>query len=153
MSTLLLENPQAANLSYNCPLEVTTHEAWYNLGIILIQSGQFEEAIATVDQVLEREPDLYQLWYNRGIALDKAGRHEEAIASYDQAVKLQPDFYPAWYNRGNALVNLKQYEAAKVSYDNALNLKPNLHQVGTTEVMFCLAYNAVSKPSLAIKTP
>ncbi|MBH8555626.1 CHAT domain-containing protein, partial [Nostocaceae cyanobacterium CENA357] len=90
--------------------------------------GQYEEAIASYDNVLRIKPDLYEAWYNRGGALGDLGQYEEAIASYDNVLRIKSDLYEAWYNRGVALKNLARFEQAIASYDNALRIKPDLHQ-------------------------
>lgn len=128
MNSLLLERPKEAIASYGEPLEVKRGEAWYNRGVVLMTTGQFQEAIANFDKILEIEPNLYQVWFNRGIVLGKLERHEEAITNLDNALTIQPDLYEAWYNRGVALLYLRCCEEAIISYDKALEIQPDLHQ-------------------------
>jgi tetratricopeptide (TPR) repeat protein len=128
MSSLLLE---PAIASYDEPLEVKTDEAWYNLGIVLMNAGQFEQALASFDKVLEIEPDLFQVWFNRGIALGKLGRHAEALHCFDRVLEIQRDFHEAFYNRGVSLLYLGRHEEAITSYDKALEIQPD----------FCEAWN------------
>jgi len=124
-----LEQPKEAIASYDEPLEVKTDQAWYNLGIMLMTSGQFEEAIASFDKVLEVEPELYQVWYSRGNALERLGYHDEAISSYNKALQTKPEFHQAWHGRGVALDELKRHEEAIASYDKALEIQPNSHEL------------------------
>ena len=54
--------------------------AWYNKGVALYESGNYEEAIKAYDKALEINPEYADAWYNRGIALYELGRK-----SYDKA--------------------------------------------------------------------
>jgi tetratricopeptide (TPR) repeat protein len=42
---------------------------FYNEGIYFSEHGLYEEAGASYDKALRREPDLIHAWFNRGFAL------------------------------------------------------------------------------------
>jgi len=92
-------------------------------------AGQYQEALASLDQVIKLQPDYHLAWYNRGNVLSNLGQYQKALASYDQAIKLQPNDYIAWGNRGYVLSDLGQYQDALASYDQALKLQPDAYQV------------------------
>ncbi|OUL29960.1 hypothetical protein BV378_04915 [Nostoc sp. RF31YmG] len=103
-------------------------EACFNQGVVLVNLGLYELAIASYDNALKIKPDDHETWNNRGVALYDLGQFEEAIVSYDNALKFKPDFYQVWNNRGLALANLEQYEQEIASYDNALKIEPDDHE-------------------------
>ncbi|MGA3285714.1 MAG: tetratricopeptide repeat protein [Verrucomicrobiota bacterium] len=56
-----------------------------NLGLVLVQKGQLDEAIAQYQQALKINPDYDVAHNNLGLALGQKGRLDEAIAQYQQA--------------------------------------------------------------------
>lgn len=129
MATLLLKRSKEAIAIYDEPLEVKTDEAWYNLGVVLIKLGQFEEAIASFNKVLEIQPHFYEIWYNRGTALLKLGRLDEAISSFNKAIKLNPNSHEVWNNQGSALLELERLDEAISSFDKATQIKADSYQI------------------------
>ena len=70
-----------------------------------VATGRFEEAIATYDAIIGRNPELEQPHLVRGHALKTVGRLDEAIESYRNARAARSDFGDAWWS----LANLKTY--------------------------------------------
>jgi len=68
-----------------------------NLGNILEERGQLEEAIAVLKEgarlnshdAVIRE-DVARVYYNLGVYLDRQGKAQEAIAGYREAIRLGP---------------------------------------------------------------
>ena len=89
------------------------------------QQGQFENALASYDQALAVQPDLFEALYNRGILLWEMKRDEDALASLEKAIAIRPGYAATWNNRGNVLRNLGRPEEALASFDQALALKPD----------------------------
>ncbi len=106
----------------------TLVESLFDRAIGLSQIGQYAEAIANLDQLLEAEPEHYEVWNERGVILERLDRYEDAVASYDKVLAIKPDFYQAWYNRGNALFNLERYSESVASFDKALEANPNYYE-------------------------
>lgn len=70
-----------------------------------MQSGDFEEALAAFDKVLDRVPDDPITLTSQGHALKTIGRTDDAIASYRRAIDKHPSHGEAYYS----LANLKTY--------------------------------------------
>ncbi|MBE9124829.1 MULTISPECIES: CHAT domain-containing protein [unclassified Coleofasciculus] len=85
--------------------------------------GQYEEAIAILDQILQLEPNSFLAWYWRGNSFSSLGQYEEAIASYTEAVQVKPDYLVAWFEQGNAFEQLQQYEEAIAAWQQVLSLQ------------------------------
>jgi len=145
---LKLGNLEDAFNSYDSAL-VSGHEMpdiWSNRGITLISLGRYEEAAASFDSTLARDPDnefaksiqaqmaliesppwpepdrgeLARSWYDRGLANSRQGHFEAAVAFYDSALFYKPDFTWVWLERGQALDTLDQPVEAVASYDKFL---------------------------------
>jgi tetratricopeptide (TPR) repeat protein len=92
---------------------------------MLHELKHFDEALASYDRTLARQPNHAGAFYNRGVTLHELKRFDEALASYDRALALQPDHAEALFNRGNALGELKRFDEALASYDRTLALQPD----------------------------
>jgi tetratricopeptide (TPR) repeat protein/2-polyprenyl-3-methyl-5-hydroxy-6-metoxy-1,4-benzoquinol methylase len=98
--------------------------AWKILGVVLMEIGQPEEALITMQQVIlldQKDPEGFN---NLGVLLKKLGRYSEAETSCRQAISLKPDFAEANSNLGYILINSDRLEEAVVSLQRALEIKP-----------------------------
>ena len=76
-------------------------EAHSNLGMVLFQKGQVDEAIAQFQKALEINPNSRRTHYNLGNALFQKGQLDEAIAQYQKALEINPNYFAeAHYNLG-----------------------------------------------------
>ncbi len=106
-------------------LERKTLESLHLKGLLLCESGEWQQALKTFEIILNLNPNEYKAWGNHGNALFKLGRYEEAIASYDRAIEIKPDLEKGWSFRGDALSSLERYEEAVTSYNHAIKIKPD----------------------------
>jgi len=96
-----------------------------NLGIVLFQKGQTDEAIGHYRATLEMQPDFWDADYNLGIALLQKGRVDEAIAHCTEAVRIAPKDPDAQVALGNALLQKERIDDAIVHYQQALAIRPD----------------------------
>jgi tetratricopeptide (TPR) repeat protein len=99
--------------------------AGFNLGNVLADLGQYDEAIARYLTVLRTRPDWAEAQYHLGNALSRAGRYEEAVARYREALRLAPGLAECEYHLGNTLVDLGLLEEAVAHYREALRVRPD----------------------------
>ena len=56
--------------------------------------------IASLTDVVARNPQDPQAYNMRGSVLGQAGRHAEALADFDKAIGIDPNYVQAYANRG-----------------------------------------------------
>jgi tetratricopeptide (TPR) repeat protein len=99
--------------------------AHFNLGVILLDSGQYEEAVAQLRMASGTlHMDYVHLYL--GEALSDLHRYADAAAEYSLHTRLDPGNVEAWFGLGNALAAQEQYPAAAQAYRRALAIAPDL---------------------------
>ena len=71
-----------------------------NLGLVLLDLGRLDDAIAAFETALALDPDFAAAHGNLGDALHLQGRLDEALASHRQAISLEPDNEASWIGFG-----------------------------------------------------
>jgi len=61
-----------------------------DLGVALVKSGRWAEAVQVLDPLVRAEPDVADPWYWLGVALAGSGRLPEAAQALRQACRLSP---------------------------------------------------------------
>jgi tetratricopeptide (TPR) repeat protein len=64
--------------------------AYNNRGNAYNQKGEYDRAIADLDQAIRLDPKLTGAYANRGVAYEAKNDPDHAIADYDQALTLNP---------------------------------------------------------------
>jgi tetratricopeptide (TPR) repeat protein len=95
-----------------------------NLGVVLVQEGQVDEAIDNYQTALQMQPDYADADYNLGNALLAKGEVEEALRHCQRAVAIQPNDPEAQLALANALLYNRQIDEAIVHYQKAMALRP-----------------------------
>ena len=95
-----------------------------NLGIVLSQKGEIDEAIAHYRKTLEMSPDFADADYNLGNALLQKGEIDAAIVHCQRAVTIQPNDPEAQIALGNALLQKGLIDESIVHYQKALAIRP-----------------------------
>lgn len=94
------------------------------LGMVQGQRGNFEAAIALIEQALQTAPDNAAAYSSLGNCFKGLRQHERALANYDRALALRPDDADALNNRGATLRDLQRAADALASFDRALQISP-----------------------------
>jgi tetratricopeptide (TPR) repeat protein len=96
-----------------------------NLGILLQDKGNLQQAEALLRRTIEIEPGYSPAYYNLGFLLQQQGKLDEAISSYRNALtRLMPNPYEVHLNLAVALAQNKEYEDAEKHIKEALRIKP-----------------------------
>jgi protein O-mannosyl-transferase len=96
-----------------------------NLGIVLFQKGQLDEAIAHYRTTLQMQPNFWDAEYNLGSALLGKGQVDEAIVYCDKAVSMEPNDPDARVALANALLQKRRIDDAIVHYQKAVTMRPD----------------------------
>src|SRR5438132_5874377 len=95
-----------------------------NLGIVLAQKNEIDEAIAHYRKTLEMSPDFADADYNLGNVLLQKGEIDAALLHCQRAVAIQPNDPDAQVALGNALFQKGLIDESIVHYQKALAIRP-----------------------------
>ena len=102
-------------------------ECWMahtNIGLVLFQKGQIDEAIAHYRSALQMQPDWWDAEYNLGTALSAKGQVDEAILHSEKAVSMRPTDPDARVSLANLLFQKGRIDEAIAHYQKAITVRP-----------------------------
>ena len=106
--------------------------SYYNAGIKLLNSNEYQRAIALFDQALAsdttmiRQSDaLLYLYQGKSYALIQLNNYTDAIRTIDQGLAIYPNDSILWNNKGTSLFKIGNCQEALKSYDMALSFDQN----------------------------
>jgi len=79
---------------------------WYNHGLELMETGNYEEAIERFNNVIKLVPDSLDAWFKKGFSYALLGKNQEAIKCFDKAIKICPEAPGPLASKGSCLMNL-----------------------------------------------
>ena len=103
-------------------------ECWMahtNIGIVFLQQGKIDEAIAHYRLALQMQPDSWDAEYNLGTALVAKGQVDDAILHCERAVGMRPTDPDAQVSLGNALFAKGRIDEAIAHYQKAITAQPD----------------------------
>src|SRR6184192_1730040 len=95
-----------------------------NLGTVLLQKGQVDDAIAQYQETIQMAPENADADYNLGNAFLQKGEIDAALTHYQKAVSVIPKDPDIQVGLGNALWQKGKAEEAIDHYRKALELRP-----------------------------
>jgi tetratricopeptide (TPR) repeat protein len=90
------------------------------LGLLLSEQNQHDEAVAEVETSLRLVPDEPITLYNLGNVLVRAKRYPDAIAVYERSLERKPDLISAYVNLGSAYSDHGDEAAAEAVFRRGL---------------------------------
>ncbi|MHC4707953.1 MAG: sulfatase-like hydrolase/transferase [Planctomycetota bacterium] len=102
--------------------------AYQHLGMVSLQQGNYNKALAYYSNALQMKPDSADTYYNMGSVYSKQAKFEQAVEQYNKSIELDPNFPEAHYNLGNSLFKQGKLEEAIASYNKAIKLRPNFRE-------------------------
>jgi tetratricopeptide (TPR) repeat protein len=96
-----------------------------NLGTVLLQKGQVDDAIARYQQTLRLAPEYGDADYNLGNAFLQKGEIDAALSHYQKALSVMPKDPDIQVGLGNALWQKGKADEAIDHYRKALELRPS----------------------------
>jgi tetratricopeptide (TPR) repeat protein len=99
--------------------------AHYNLGIILREQGDVDQALKHYRQAFALRPNYAEAHYNLARCLVEKGQLDEAIEHYEKALKINPADPQTHNNLGVTLFGVGRVDDAIVHYQKALAIWPS----------------------------
>jgi len=98
------------------------------LGLLCVQTGEFETAIEHIQTALSVKSDDAQAHANIALAFKGLNLKDKAIKHFQQAINLVPNNPGTHNNLGNMYKEVGQLEDAIKCYNDALSLHPEYHE-------------------------
>ena len=99
--------------------------AHYNLGIVLRDQGETDQAITHYRQAVALRPSYAEAHYNLGRLLVQKGQLNDAIAHYEKALEINPADAEAHNNLGVTLFGSGRVDDAIAHYQKAVTIQPD----------------------------
>lgn len=104
--------------------EIANPILWRNRGIVRLELGQLDAALADLQHAAIELPDDVLTLLNMGFIYQQMERPADAVVSYDAIVRLEPEWMGAWLNRSSALLDAGMTGAAVADARRAVELEP-----------------------------
>src|SRR5438046_1951932 len=101
-------------------------------GAALIELTRYRDALATLEQAVEFDPDLALVWHELGYAAFRLGDRNRALLALDRAFALEPHTETLRL-RGRILRDAGRYQAAEVAYEGAAPAAEHAEQRAAAE--------------------
>src|SRR6266545_21077 len=103
-------------------------ECWMahtNLGLVFLEKGKIDDAIAHYRSALQMQPDWWDAEYNLGTALLAKGQVDEAILHCEKAVAMRPTDPDALVSLANLVLQKGRIDEAIAHYQKAIMIRPD----------------------------
>ena len=104
----------------------TSAEWWYKNGLNSLWLGNYDGALGSFEQVVNKNPNRVEAWIQVGYCKVKQGKMSEAIRAYKQALRLRPNSVEAYNKLGDAYYYATNFDEAIAAYKQAARLRPDL---------------------------
>ena len=99
--------------------------ARFRLGLLEMQQGNFESALALIQQSAATFPDEFRYQFGLGEVLSAMQRWEEAASAYSCALTIDPQSADAQFALGNAFRSTANLTGAIAAYRAAIQIQPD----------------------------
>ncbi|HAC63442.1 MAG TPA: glycosyltransferase [Cyanothece sp. UBA12306] len=110
---------KAINQEIMAPLKLG---AYNNLGIVLQQGGDLENAAKMYEASLKIDPNFITGYYNFAMTLSAMGRLGDAEMVYNKLISLNSNYAPAYQNLGVVLFKMKKLPESSAAFKKAISL-------------------------------
>ena len=85
---------------------------WFNLGFLLEQQGELDDARVALQRAVEIEPKLDRAWYGLGLVAIRQHRFDDAVSALKRNTELQPMSPHGWYQLARVQMDRHQPDEA-----------------------------------------
>jgi tetratricopeptide (TPR) repeat protein len=100
--------------------------AYHNRGAALGQKGEYDRAIADLNEAIRLNPKVPASYGQRGAAYGRKGEYDRALRDLDEAVRLGPKDAANHGNRGFVYNARGEHDRAIADFNEAIRLNPKL---------------------------
>ncbi|MFT3795799.1 tetratricopeptide repeat protein [Flavobacterium sp.] len=124
MEYLFMDNLEMAKESFIKCLEEDTDDqaALYNVVYCFEFLDQNEQAIAYLNQYIDKNPYSEIAWHQKGRLHYGLKQYEDALRAFDYATLIDEEFMGAFMEKAKSLERLKRYEEAIEAYNRTIEL-------------------------------
>jgi len=97
-------------------------DRWFNEASDFLESGKYEDALESFDNVLAINESFEEAWEGKAEALMQLERYEDAIDAYDNAIKINLNNTDTWCKKGLCLHFLDRYDEAIKAFNKSLEI-------------------------------
>jgi tetratricopeptide (TPR) repeat protein len=105
-----------------------TKESNYEQGVRALDAGDFDQAIATFRELLDRHSELTEVRRRLAVALFASREYDAAAAEYRSLLEVEPDDADLRLNLSTALWRAKSFLEARKELDQVLRSTPDSAQ-------------------------
>jgi tetratricopeptide (TPR) repeat protein len=110
-------------------LDPSYYDAYYNLGVVSVQSGNYAAGLAVYETALAIEPDSHDARFNFALVLKQANYPIDAASELEKVLAKSPNDVYAHYALANLYAQqLRQPARAREHYEKVLALNPSFSQ-------------------------
>ena len=102
---------------------------YYNRADAYEKAGDFDKALADLDQVIQIRPKFARGYIARGLVQDDLGATSKALADLERAIALKPNDAGIYVSRATVLRGKQDYAAALADLKKAADLDPKLERI------------------------
>lgn len=137
----LFERLQAADdPATAAPIEELIWQIWFEhddsgiasqimTAVAQMNSNQLENALATLNRLVEAAPEFAEAWNRRATLHYIMGNYAASEADIVKTLQLEPFHFGALSGRGLVLISQGKYEEARNAFSRALEVNPNMPEV------------------------
>lgn len=96
----------------------------FERAVALNNAGKFEEALAELQPVAEKDPTQWVVHWQLAAAYSGLNRNEEAEAAFKKAIELNPTNARLYNELGRFYMKAKRMDEARTQFETAANLSP-----------------------------
>jgi Trypsin-like peptidase domain/TPR repeat/Tetratricopeptide repeat len=100
-------------------------EWWYKNGLSSLWLGNYEGALDSFENAVNKNPARVEAWIQVGYCLVKQGKNADAIKAYTQALRLRPNSVETYNKLGDAYYYASNFNEAIATYREAARLQPD----------------------------
>lgn len=97
-------------------------QAYAAKAALLVQKGDYKQALTNYDKAIALQPDSADLYLDRASLLLMLGDYKAANADLSKAIAINPNLAEAYYNRGVSNINLQRVQPAVADFKQAQKL-------------------------------